>query len=308
MNPKISLGEFEQERLEIRAVEKKILWFTAGIVCSIFFCLLVAIPQLLLLSFALGIYVGINFFKNVDRKSKFRYRYKTEILQVALKQLEGNLEFAPNKGISETEFNATNLFSRKPDRYKTEDFIRGKLGQTPFYFAEIHAEYKETIQNGKHRQVNWYNLFKGVVFVADFNKDFKGLTLVKPRGMDFSVASWLSKNIFSSDDYSVALENVEFQQIFATRSSDQIEARYILTPALMERILDLNKRLHKTISLSFVKNRLYIALPFQRNFFEASMQKSVFDEDLLQEDISLIRFVCAIVEILDLNTRIWTKS
>ncbi|RZL30066.1 MAG: DUF3137 domain-containing protein, partial [Pedobacter sp.] len=106
----------------------------------------------------------------------------------------------------------------------------------------------------------------------------------------------------------INLESTDFDKTFITHSTDQVEARYILTPAMMERILTLNRNAKNTVSLSFIDSRMYIAFPLNRNYFEAPVFKTLLNPDLLHEDIAIINFMYDIVRELDLNTRIWGKN
>ena len=106
----------------------------------------------------------------------------------------------------------------------------------------------------------------------------------------------------------VELENDELNKSFVVYSNDQIEARYILTPALMERIGVLNQRCSNTISLSFINANMYIAFPLAKNYFEPPIYKTLLKPNLLDEDLSVLSFMHDIVHELDLNTRIWTKA
>ena len=61
-------------------------------------------------------------------------------------------------------------------RYTGDDYVKGKIGDTYIEFSEIHSEYKT--QNNK--QTTWHIIFKGLFFIANFNKNFKSETLVLP--------------------------------------------------------------------------------------------------------------------------------
>lgn len=132
---------------------------------------------------------------------------------------------------------------------------------------------------------------------------------MRPKDFGAALGAWFSKNVFSFGGNDVVkLENTDFDKTFVTHGSDQVEARYILTPAMMERILNLNHQSKYTISLSFIGSRMYIAFPLQRNYFEAPVFKSLLDPAIMDEDITVIRFMYDIVKELDLNTRIWGKA
>jgi hypothetical protein len=85
-----------------------------------------------------------------------------------------------------------------------------------------------------------------------------------------------------------------------------------MTPALMEKILNLNdkikKKINQDISLSFINSKLYIAVPLSTDLFEPRIfGKEVVKAEDIFEYYSYIKLMAGIVEDLDLNTRIWTK-
>jgi hypothetical protein len=254
-------------------------------------------------------YGGIALYRISDELKAYKEAFKTDVIGTALKDLDPSLIIEPYSGIQEYEFVEAQLFTEKPDRYKTEDFVSGNAGKTSFYFAEVHAEYKTETQTKNGRQVDWHEIFKGIIFAADFNKNFNGVTVVRPKNMVGAMGAWFSKNLFSFGDKTVIeLENTAFSKAFITHATDQVEARYILTPALMERILSLNANAKETISLSFINTKMYIAFPLSRNYFEAPVFKTLLNPDLLNQDIAAIKFMYEIVKELDLNTRIWGKN
>lgn len=239
----------------------------------------------------------------------YKNRYKNEVIGAALSNIDPSLTLAPANGIQEEEFIYTQLFTKEPDSYKTEDLISGKHDKTSFYFAEAHAQYKTQTQTKNGTKTEWHDIFKGIIFAADFNKNFNGTTVIRPKDLGSSIGAWFSKNIYSfGDNDLIELESEYFNQNFVTYSTDQIEARYILTPAMMEKIADLNERSNYCISLSFINANLYIAFPLDQNYFEAPIFSSLLKPNFLSDDIAILQFMFNIAAELDLNTRIWTKQ
>ncbi|KQB99298.1 DUF3137 domain-containing protein [Pedobacter sp. Hv1] len=248
-------------------------------------------------------------YRLAEKTGLYKNRFKNEVIGAALSTIDPSLTLSPYEGISEGEFRSSQLFTTSPDRYHTEDLVRGKAGKTSFYFAEVHAEYKTETQTKSGRQVQWHDILKGIVFSADFNKNFNGVTVVRPKDLGSSIGAWFSKNVFSFGDKNVVqLENDNFNKKFVTYSTDQIEARYILTPAMMEKISALDERSAYTVSVSFVNSSLYIAFPLNKNYFEPPVFKTLLKPDLLDDDMSVLGFMYDIIQELDLNTRIWTKQ
>jgi hypothetical protein len=126
-----------------------------------------------------------------------------------------------------------------------------------------------------------------------------------------AMGAWISEKlpVFSNSGKDIVkLENMEFSKSFVTYSTDQIEARYILTPSMMERLCKLNDKTRDTISLSFNGSYIFIAFPLSKDYFEPPVFKTLLDGKFLEEDLEVIRFMYGIVAELDLNTRIWTKQ
>lgn len=248
---------------------------------------------------------------NSGAVDQYRLDFKQKLIAQAIKMIDQSLEIDPKRGLSEDEFFGSLLFKKRPDKYMSEDRVFSNSGKTRFSFSEVHAQYKElTITKKGTTQETWHELFCGVIFQADFNKNFKGLTVVQSKAFGSDVAEWFGSNtpFFSGAKERVRLENPEFEKHFATYSSDQIEARYILTPLMMESICVLNNRCEDSISLSFVGNIITIAFPLSRNYFEAPLFESLMTEGLMKEDMDLVRHIYKVIEILDLNTRIWGRD
>ncbi|TDQ09387.1 DUF3137 domain-containing protein [Pedobacter metabolipauper] len=308
-----ALTELEIQRKEVSGVRiKSYSFIAAGIGLAIIGFLF---PGLLIAA-AIGglalLITGIVFLsKATDKFNSYRHEFKQRIIAAALKTIDQSLELEYHSGLSEQAFINSRLFAQQPDRYSSQDQIYGSAGKTRFSFSEVHAEYKTVTQTKNGRQEHWHTILKGIVFCADFNKNFHGLTLIKPKDIGSALGAWITDKIplFSTSGKElVKLENPDFDKTFVTWSSDQVEARYILTPAMMEKLCELDSRCRYTISASFTDSCMYIAFPLDKDYFEPPVFKSLLDQTTLNEDISLIRFMYNIIHQLDLNTRIWGKE
>lgn len=223
--------------------------------------------------------------------------YKEEIVDVIIHAFCPNATYSPNDGISETLFCDSGLFT-SPDRYHAEDRIEGRLDKTAFVCSEVHAEERKTRTTKNGTQHYWVDIFEGFIFMADFHKDFQGETLVLRNSL-------LKLQIGTSR---VKMENPAFEKRFDVFSTDQIEARYLLTPSMMERILKLDNLFGKGITVSFRNSTILIAIPDSRNRFEASIWSSLKDTNILESDFFVLKSLLEIVDELNLNTRIWSKE
>ena len=106
----------------------------------------------------------------------------------------------------------------------------------------------------------------------------------------------------------VKLENPEFEKKFAVYSTDEQECRYILTPSMMERLLEMTKRIKFKVAVSFRNNQVYIAVFNNLDLFEPAVFGSLLKEEDYRIIINMMKLMTGIIEDLNLNTRIWTKE
>ncbi|MCE7863466.1 MAG: DUF3137 domain-containing protein [Bacteroidetes bacterium CHB5] len=295
LQPKLT--ELETTRT---ALVKKITIFGAialGVGLLLFF-LKVGIWPLLLA--AIG-----SFFFYQYHASPFRTRYKTQII-ATLAQAQG-LQYNHRACISRSEYDQSQIFVTTPDRYRGDDMLTGTVGKTGIRFSELHTQYKS---GGKNK--SWHTIFRGIFFIADFNKHFIGETFVLPDVSENAFGSTLGgffQKLNMARPQLVKLEDVEFEKHFAIYGTDQVEARYILSPALMQRILNLKQKFNTKVALSFIGSHVYIAITINKTLFEAPwLFSSVDNYKQLEEFHTDIAMCVEIVELLDLNTRIWTKE
>lgn len=240
----------------------------------------------------------------------YQYNFKEQIIRRMIGFIDQQLQYSPASCVSLAEFYNTQIFHQRADRYMGDDLVEGKLGSTALKFSEVHAEYKQVSYDSKgRRRETWVTIFKGLLFIADFNKNFHGKTVVLPDSLQWlgGLGTWFQKMNWSAGDL-VKLENVTFEKYFATYSNDQVEARYILSTTLMERIVKFREQFGKGLYMSFVNSQVNVALPIMANLFEPKIFSSAMKTDYLQQYFNYLALVAGIVDELNLNLRIWTKE
>jgi hypothetical protein len=139
--------------------------------------------------------------------------------------------------------------SPDPDRYRGEDYIEGVIDKTDIRLSELHTEYRQVTYDSKgRRREHWVTIFRGLFISADFHKHFHGVTLVLPdteQSWLGGFGQWLqsiSAKLGNQPGELVKMEDPEFERLFKVFSTDQVEARYILTPNMIRRIVDFRKQ------------------------------------------------------------------
>jgi len=270
-------------------------------------------PKMHLLFFVgiviIGVLVFIIFKATVKQKS-YRLKYKENVVKEIVKLINPEWDYQSEARISEFDYKQSLLFRTMYDRYKGDDKVTGIIEKTVFEFSELHTEYKTyTTKDGKTEE-EWHTIFKGLFAQADFNKEIKGRTFVFPDSAEKMFGKW-GQNLQGDNSRGklVKMENLEFEKMFVVHGSDQIESRYVLTPMMMEAMVNIKKKYPKrNMYFSFIGSRVYVAMSFNKDLFEPRIMKSgVRFEDMEQMNahFSLIQ---TIVHEMNLNTRIWTKD
>jgi len=167
------------------------------------------------------------------------------------------------------------------DRAKYEDRLTGSRNETPFEFFEAHLEEKRTTTDSKGRtRTTWVTVFRGQCLVVKFHKKFNGVTKVY---RDMGMMNWLGK-LGQGKAQKVKLEDPVFEKAFEVYSTDQIEARFILTPDFMERLLGLERTFKgKQVRCAFSGGEMFLCCE-GKNLLEAgSMHRKMDDLGRVRE-------------------------
>ena len=267
-------------------------------------------PWVLILAILPLIFVIKKFSDHKKIKDAYVLKFKQTVIGGMIKSVSDQLNYFPQSKIETSEYNEGDLFRQRIDEYNGGDLVDGKLGSTTIKFSELlHKEKRESYDSKGNRHTYWVTIFRGVFFIADFNKNFNGRTYVLPdSGFDFLGIGKMMDQWFQGRGEAITLENPTFEKYFKVFSNDQVEARYILSTSLMERLVELKERVNNKIYVSFINSKLFIALPINKDLFEPNEFSSGVKADYLREYFYYLQLITGIVEELNLNTRVWTKQ
>lgn len=240
----------------------------------------------------------------------FKDEYKTSIIARIAAFADEGLLYSPESSIPKDEFVRSRIFLQSCDHYSGEDHFRGRSGKTEIEFSEITAKYLSSSGSGVKQRNEYVTFFKGLFIIADFNKNFRTNTIVLPDTAEKLFGRFgqtLQSAAFGRGEL-IRLEDPRFEKEFCVYGEDQVEARYILTPSLMERILVFKNKWNKEVYLSFLNSRVYIAISMDKNLFELRPFRHAADYAFLEESLRFLTLLTGVVEDLNLNTRIWTRE
>ncbi|WP_338590691.1 DUF3137 domain-containing protein [Shewanella khirikhana] len=181
------------------------------------------------------------------------------------------------------------------DKARFDDGVLGSYRGVEIVINEVHLLREERDKDNRTQHVT---AFKGLTISLSSHKPFKGHTVaIRARG---AITNFFSDSHGGLER--VRLEDPRFEKLFDVFSSDQIEARVLLTTAFMERLLELASFFQSRIQCAFYHDRLLITLESNQNRFE---QTSIFNGATFEDEFSQIhaemKQLFAIIELLKLN-------
>tara|TARA_R110000803_G_scaffold149006_1_gene214429 strand:- start:1076 stop:2110 length:1035 start_codon:yes stop_codon:yes gene_type:complete len=185
------------------------------------------------------------------------------------------------------------------DRDNYEDLITGTRKGVDFELFEAHLEERRRSTDSKGRtQTRWVTVFRGQCLRFAFHKAFHGRTLVTRDAGFF--------NRFGGGNglQRAMLEDPEFERIFEVYTTDQVESRYLLTPDLMQKLVDMEKVFHGgKLKCCFDDGELLITLQGSDLFEPGSMFKRLDDPERVRELLSDFAAVFNIIDAVMANRR-----
>jgi len=209
-----------------------------------------AILIFLIPPFAWAIYLHV---KANKLWNEYKDEFKEKIVKSIVRFIDPVWEYRARSYIPEGTYQVSEIFQQEHDSYFGEDLIRGKIDKTDFECSEVFTEYKKSTGDDD----KWETIFNGLFFHSDFHKHFSGKTFVVPDHSEQLLGRWVRKlQSWNRSEPLIEMENPDFERAFTVHSTDPIEARYILTPTIMETMLILHEK-YGDIYFSFVDSRVF---------------------------------------------------
>ena len=240
--------------------------------------------------------------------NRYKYLAKKQILPKLLSFI-GNFQVVDY--IDDRYIRNLNIFPAYGS-VKYDDRIEGKYKLTDIDITELKL-YGPTSKKPL--------IFEGLLITVSSNKRFKGITVIKNKetniGVNLPLGSRkiikelqnVSIDLFNISTVTgnklkldkVQLEDVIFNEKYYIYSTDQVEARYLLTTSFMERLCNQKTQ----TSVSFENGKINIALftPY-KNWFEFPLLKRADDMNNYKAIISEIIQIIKLLESLKLEKKI----
>lgn len=252
--------------------------------------------------------------------SQFNKTFKKDVTSKIL-ALFGNLYFSDKKNaVPYSDIQKWGLFPASTNKLE-DDVIIGLHKGCNFLINEcdIYHSRPEIDSNG-NSQIRYIYDFKGLIIKIQMKKKFTGQTIVGETGKIKRQGRFEEVN----------LESISFMKRRKVYSTDQIEARYLLTTAFMERLDELADNFNYSsidgnrlsdeersariavssilgdnsdsdVSAAFVGGFIYLFVPTKKDFFEVDTKKSLLNSKQFYNIYNEIFSILDIIEFLKLD-------
>lgn len=308
------LEPIEKDRIEVNR-KGKIFW---SVLLSI--SLLIGFVALLgfvviLWSYIFVVIGGIIWYAKWISPSEKRMKnaYYGKVVPLIVSEFLSDSQFFKDNCIAESDYKKSDIFRKRVDRYSGDNLISGVLGETSVRFSKLHTEYKtERRDRNGNTKTTWTTIFRGIFLIADFNKNTKGQTFIlkdSAEKMFGGVGRWMQDKFGASGRGElIYLEDRDFEKEYVVYSTDPVEARYILTPSMQQCFVELSQHFGSgNVSASIIEGRLSLALSGNYQLFSIDKKKCLTETATMKYYVENLLQILKVVEILNLNTRIWGR-
>lgn len=258
---------------------------------------------MLMVLFLLG-----SFFRLFERK--FYDNYKKRVIPELIHAIDPNFEYNFERFIPQQLFDESKLYKYQTMwKYKGSNMVEGITEDCLFQFSQLSVTTKNVEKSQGKTKVEIKEIFNGIFYVTNFNKKFKGQTFLFPdyarQVFGFNFGEMLNEVMTLPGIELVKFEDTEFEKEFAVYSTDQVEARYILSTSLVYQIRELQKKLNNEVRIAFINDKLFMAVPFETDFLRPNIFSKINNIETVEKIYSKLKIFTDITKELRLNVKIW---
>ena len=239
--------------------------------------------------FGVAVYGVVSALLTASKRRNFRSNFKNRVVASIAKSF--GLSYDESGGLTADEF--FEIYDCYINEQSSEDMMSGEVQGVPVRFSDFYAAEKVRTKNGTRTDVK----FQGVLFVADFHKRLN---------CEVRVCHKNSRNLRRCGQRA-NMDDMKFEEFFDVYTTDQVGARYALTPLLMQRLTEVYLRLGSQINAVLKEDKIYVAIETWRDNFEPRIDCSLKQNATIALYVDEIGALVDIVSELNLNRKIWNE-
>lgn len=196
---------------------------------------------------------------------KLKKMYQDTVIIPMLHEFDPTIKYIPERGISSAQIKASKFFNTNfYDNVLSNSLLTYRNGT----IAVTLAYFKLTKNKTKQNDDNDY--FEGLFCTTDARRPINGTTIVSfdflQKHLGF-VGEGIQSNSRFGGLQKVRLDSNEFEKEYLVYSTDSIEAHYILSFTVMDKLTQIVQKYRLYPYISFVGNKIYFAM-FEPSFLQ----------------------------------------
>ena len=270
-----------------------------GIVCIAIFIIFILTRNFGFYGFLIFM-IGGTVFSLLQRQMQnlaldYKINFKESFIGAIITELLPGAKYKHDKGLPASVFlkNGSGILDFGFSSYKTEDYISGKIDDWQIEVAE--SEFSRS--SGDSKTI----LFSGQVIRLTLDVKFSSNLIIQSKKLNYRAKH--------ASNHRVRLESLEWEDSFDTYCADPVFARYILNPAVMERIQELKNR-YSGLGFSFIENYIIIVWDNGREMWEPILK--IHDQNELKQEV--LRYlndwglILNLIHELEIQREIWSRK
>lgn len=149
---------------------------------------------------------------------------------------------------------------------------------------------------------NNIQVFKGLFFTANISSRFSGGTYIWTKGeeqLPGSIADNHFRLLPMPDVVKFNCNNTTFAKQYSVYTTNSYEAEEILTPDMLQHIIDFQKKVNRKMVFSFVAGMCYVGIPFKENLLD-SKEDYPDNKEEIKEYFFTVLLILSIINKLEL--------
>lgn len=271
-------------------VQLGIVFGIAGLAFPLMAYFLITVAEPRMVFFFIPIFALLAIFvyiiwESVVKNTPFYKEYKKNVIYKLIKFINPTLRYDRRHFISQQDYFKSGFFEHVPVKVVGDDHVAGRIDDVEIEFSELEVSFRRPEEKkSKHAEYQ----FKGIFFIAKTPRPYPADIIIEPKG-------------FKTGDNVILVptDSEKFNEHFQVRvpNKDYIrQVKEMLSDDLLEKVLSFGALVHHEIHLSFIYNKLYVAIRHDKDLFEPSLWHSVMNYDMVHIHFNDLFYPISIIE------------
>lgn len=228
--------------------------------------------------------------------------YKEKLVVGFLSAKIEDLCFDPAQGIAEKTVKSVKMVDTG-NLYESNDLIEGVYHGVRLCQSDLSIQ--QRTGSGKNSTTRTY--FRGRWLILEFDNSFAADLQVRDRTFRNTLKPG-GRGSKSGKMTEIETDSQQFNEVFKVYAKDENAALAILTPQLMEALLQARTQAGGQVLFGFVGNRLHIAVNNQRDSFEPSVWKPIDPSIVGREIVADVKLITDLIDTLCIDNGLFGEG